>query len=104
MSEHLTALCEKYPAVKALLQEYGGEPLRVYLEQVVHKPLPSILPAEELLEEVRQTVEPVFGEEMAKETMALIERQRCISTANHHHIKALCFMSSGYSCIGSMVA
>ncbi len=86
MSEHLTALCEKYPAVRALLEEYGGEPLRVYLEQAVHEPLPSILPAEELLEEVRHTVEPVFGEEMAKETAALIERQRCISTANHHHM------------------
>lgn len=86
MSDHLTTLCEKYPAVKDLLQEYGGEPLRVYLEQAGHKPLPSILPAEELLEEVRQTVEPLFGEQMAKETMELIERQRCISTANHHHM------------------
>ena len=86
MSEHLSALCEKYPAVRALLQEYGGEPLRGYLEQAVHKPLPSILPAEELLEEVRQTVKPVFGEEIAEEITALIQRQRCISTANHHHM------------------
>ena len=86
MSGHLTALCEKYPAVRAMLQEYGGEPLRGYLEQAVHKPLPSILPAEELLEEVRQTAKPVFGEEIAEETAALIQRQRCISTANHHHM------------------
>ena len=86
MSEHLVALCKKYPAVRALLQEYGELPLRVYLEQAVHKSLTSILPAEELLEEVRRTVEPVFGKDLAEETAVLIKRQRCISTANHHHM------------------
>lgn len=53
MTEQMTALAENYPAAAELLQRHGGETLLAYLGQLHHRPLPDILPSEDLLTEVR---------------------------------------------------
>ena len=55
MTEQMTALAENYPAAAELLRRHGGETLLTYLGQLHHRPLPDILPSEELLDEVRDT-------------------------------------------------
>ena len=85
MNEQLTPLSAKYPAVSALLERHGNETLRGYLKQLRHRPLPDILPSEELLTEVRDYFTPFFGAETAEDCAALLRRCRCLPTANHHH-------------------
>lgn len=86
MGAHTEELRRKYPAVDSLLEQYGEDTLWDYLKQVRHKELPSILPAEDLLDEVKAYLTPLFGVKAATEAAAVIERQRCISTASHHHM------------------
>ena len=85
MNEQLTPLSAKYPAVSALLERHGNETLRGYLKQIHHRPLPDILPSEDLLAEVRDYFTPFFGAETAEDCAALLRRCRCLPTANHHH-------------------
>ena len=49
MTEQMTALAENYPAAAELLRRHGGETLLTYLGQLHHRPLPDILPSEDLL-------------------------------------------------------
>ena len=85
MTEQMTALAENYPAAAELLRRHGGETLLSYLGQLHHRPLPDILPSEELLDEVRDYFTPFFGAETAGECADVLRRRRCLSTANHHH-------------------
>lgn len=85
MSEQITPLSRQYPAAAALLAQHGSKTLRAYLEQLRHRPLPDILPSEDLLTEVRDYFAPFFGAETAEEAAAVLRRCRCLSTANHHH-------------------
>ena len=85
MTEQMTALAENYPAAAELLRRHGGETLLTYLGQLHHRPLPDILPSEELLDEVRDYFTPFFGAETAGECADVLRRRRCLSTANHHH-------------------
>lgn len=85
MTEQMTALAENYPAAAELLRRHGGETLLTYLGQLHHRPLPDILPSEELLDEVRDYFTPFFGVETAGECADVLRRRRCLSTANHHH-------------------
>lgn len=85
MNEQLAPLSRKYPAVAELLERHGNETLRGYLEQIRHRPLPDILPSEDLLAEVRDYFTPFFGAETAEKCVSLLCRRRCLSTANHHH-------------------
>ena len=85
MSEQLTPLSQQYPAAAALLAQHGDKTLRAYLAQLRHRPLPDILPAEDLLTAVRDYFTPFFGAETAEEAAAVLRRCRCLSTANHHH-------------------
>lgn len=86
MNEHLNQLCREYPAIDRMLRQYGENTLEEYLKNLQHKSLPGIFPAEDLLEEVRKYLTPFFGEEIAAEAASVIDRRRCISTANHHHM------------------
>ena len=61
MTEQMTALAENYPAAAELLRRHGGETLLTYLGQLHHRPLPDILPSEDLLTEVRDYFTPFFG-------------------------------------------
>lgn len=65
MTEQMTALAENYPAAAELLRRHGGETLLTYLGQLHHRPLPDILPSEDLLTEVRDYFTPFFGVETA---------------------------------------
>ena len=85
MTEQMTALAENYPAAAELLRWHGGDTLLAYLEQLHHRPLPDILPSEDLLTEVRDYFTPFFGVEIAGECADVLRRRRCLSTANHHH-------------------
>lgn len=85
MTEQMTALAENYPAAAELLRRHGGETLLTYLGQLHHRPLPDILPSEDLLTEVRDYFTPFFGAETAGECADVLRRRRCLSTANHHH-------------------
>ena len=85
MDEQIAALSGTYPAAAALLEEHGDETLLTYLQQVRHRPLPDILPTEELLEEVRDYVSAFFGAETAGKCAEVLRRSRCMTTANHHH-------------------
>ena len=85
MTEQMTALAENYPAAAELLRRHGGETLLTYLGQLHHRPLPDILPSEDLLTEVRDYFTPFFGVETAGECADVLRRRRCLSTANHHH-------------------
>ena len=58
MTEQMTALAENYPAAAELLRRHGGETLLTYLGQLHHRPLPDILPSEDLLTEVRDSSRP----------------------------------------------
>ena len=64
---------------------HGGDTLLAYLGQLRHRPLPDILPSEDLLTEVRDYFTPFFGVETARECADVLRRRRCLSTANHHH-------------------
>ena len=85
MSEQLTSLPQQYPAAAALLTEHGDKTLRAYLTQLRLRPLPDILPSEDLLTAVRDYFVPFFGTETAEAAAAILRRCRCLSTANHHH-------------------
>ena len=85
MTEQMTALAENYPAAAELLRRHGGETLLTYLGQLHHRPLPDILPSEDLLTEVRDYFTHFFGAETAGECADVLRRRRCLSTANHHH-------------------
>ena len=85
MTEQMTALAENYPAAAELLRRHGGDTLLAYLGQLRHRPLPDILPSEDLLTEVRDYFTPFFGAETAGECADVLRRRRCLSTANHHH-------------------
>ena len=85
MTEQMTALAENYPAAAELLRRHGGDTLLAYLGQLHHRPLPDILPSEDLLTEVRDYFTPFFGVETAGECADVLRRRRCLSTANHHH-------------------
>ena len=85
MNEPIASLAEQYPAAAELLRQHGSESLLSYLGQLRHKPLPDILPSEDLLTEVRDYFTPFFGAETAEECMNVLRRRRCLSTANHHH-------------------
>lgn len=65
MTEQMTALAENYPAAAELLRRHGGDTLLAYLGQLHHRPLPDILPSEDLLTEVRDYFTPFFGVETA---------------------------------------
>ena len=77
MTEQMTALAENYPAAAELLRQHGGETLLSYLGQLHHRPLPDILPSEELLDEVRDYFTPFFGAETAGECADVLRRRRC---------------------------
>lgn len=85
MNEQIAALSGTYPAAAELLERHGDETLLAYLQQVRHRPLPDILPTEDLLEEVRDYVSAFFGSETAGECAEVLRRRRCMTTANHHH-------------------
>ena len=85
MNEPIASLAEQYPAAAELLRQHGSESILSYLGQLRHKPLPDILPSEDLLTEVRDYFTPFFGAETAEECMNVLRRRRCLSTANHHH-------------------
>ena len=85
MNEQIAALSGTYPAAAELLERHGDETLLAYLQQVRHRPLPDILPTEDLLEEVRDYVSAFFGAETAGECAEVLRRRRCMTTANHHH-------------------
>ena len=53
MSEPLTFLSRQYPAVADVLRRQGGQSLRDYLATIRHQSLPDILPAQDLLDAVR---------------------------------------------------
>ena len=77
MSEQLTSLPQQYPAAAALLTEHGDKTLRAYLTQLRLRPLPDILPSEDLLTAVRDYFVPFFGTETAEEAAAVLRRCRC---------------------------
>ena len=85
-SEQITTLRRKYPAVDELLEQHAEHSLSDYIGQLQHRQLPEILPSEDLLNVVQDYLRPVFGEETAAKAAALLGRQRCLSTANHHHL------------------
>ena len=85
MNEQIAALSGTYPAAAELLEKHGDETLLTYLQQIRHRPLPDILPTEELLEEVRDYVSVFFGAETAGKCAEVLRRSRCMTTANHHH-------------------
>lgn len=85
MNEPIASLAEQYPVAAELLRQHGSESILSYLGQLRHKPLPDILPSEDLLTEVRDYFTPFFGAETAEECMNVLRRRRCLSTANHHH-------------------
>ena len=85
MNEPNNLFAEKYPAAAELLRQHGSETVLSYLGQVHHRPLPDILPSEDLLTEVRDYFTPFFGTEIAEECAAVLRRCRCLSTSNHHH-------------------
>ena len=62
MSEPLTFLSRQYPAVADVLRRQGGQSLRDYLATIRHQSLPDILPAQDLLDAVRDYFTPFFGE------------------------------------------
>ncbi len=86
MNEAEELSLQKYPAIADLLRRYGGITLLEYLRQIRHHPLPDIMPAEDLTEEVRNYFKAFFGEKISKEAAGVISRCRCLSTANHHHL------------------
>ena len=77
MTEQMTALAENYPAAAELLRRHGGDTLLAYLGQLHHRPLPDILPSEDLLTEVRDYFTPFFGAEIAGECADVLRRRRC---------------------------
>ena len=85
MNERISSLADQYPAAAELLARHGGETLLAYLEQLRHRPLPDILPSEDLLAEMRDYFAPFFGVKTAAECAEVLRRTRCLSTANHHH-------------------
>ncbi len=93
MNENIAALRRAYPAIDRLLEQYGDCSLADYLGQIGHRKLPEILPSEDLLDAVRDYLRPVFGLETAERAAAVLRRQRCLSTANHHHL------SFDYRCV-----
>lgn len=89
-SEHIAALRRNYPAIDQLLQEYGTRSIADYLSEIRHRNLPEISPSDDLLDVVRAYLGPVFGPETAAHTAALLGRQRCFTTSNHHHLAFDC--------------
>ena len=85
MSEYIEALRRDYPAIDDMLEQYGDSSLAEYLGRIGHRELPEILPSEDLLEAVESHLTPFFGRETASRAAAVLGRQRCLSTANHHH-------------------
>lgn len=85
MSEPLTFLSRQYLAVADVLRRQGGQSLHDYLAIIRHQSLPDILPAQDLLDAVRDYFTPFFGEEIAEKAVGVLARHRCLSTANHHH-------------------
>lgn len=85
MNDPNAAFAENYPAAAELLRLHGGETLLSYLGRLRHRPLPELLPSEDLLSEVQDYFTPFFGAETAGECAAVLRRCRCLSTSNHHH-------------------
>lgn len=85
MNEYIAALRRDYPAIDEQLLRYGDGSIGDYLGKIGHHPLPEILPSNELLAAVETVLRPCFGAETAAQAAAVLERQRCLSTANHHH-------------------
>lgn len=87
---HIAALRRDFPAIDKLLQQYGDGSVADYLNGICHWDLPEILPSDDLLDVVRAYLQPVFGQETAAHAAALLGRQRCFSTSNHHHLAFDC--------------
>lgn len=88
--EHIANLRRKYPAIDELLKQYADSSIADYLSRIHHRDLPEILPSDDVLDVVRAYLQPVFGREAAAHTVALLGRQRCFSTSNHHHLAFDC--------------
>ena len=86
MNAYIAALRRDFPAIDELLRQYGGGSVADYLEKIGHRELPEILPSDDLLNVVRAYLAPLFGAEAAACEADVLKRQRCVSTANHHHL------------------
>lgn len=86
MNEYIANLRRCFPAIDDLLRQYGDDSIADYLGRIGHRELPEILPSVDLLDAVRVYLGPVFGEETADQAASLLNRQRCLSTACHHHL------------------
>lgn len=86
MNDHIAGLRRAFPAIDELLQQYGDGSIEDYLSRIHHRELPEILPSADLADVVWAYLRPIFGEGTAAHAAALLERQRCLSTSNHHHL------------------
>lgn len=86
MSKYLLSLSQKYPAIADVVRRQGRESLHDYLNNIRHRSLPDILPAQDLLNAVENYLSPFFEEETVGKAVENIARHRCLSTANHHHL------------------
>ncbi len=85
MNENITMPFQKYPAVAKLCEKERKTKLADYLGRIGHSSLPSIMPLEDLTEEVESYFATFFNREIASKAAKVIGTHRCLSTANHHH-------------------
>lgn len=85
MNENIAMPFQKYPAVAKLCEKERKTKLADYLGRIGHSSLPSIMPLEDLTEEVESYFATFFNREIASKAAKVIGTHRCISTANHHH-------------------
>lgn len=86
MNEYIANLRRDFPAIDELLRQYGDGSIADYLQAIGHRDLPEILPSDDLLDVIRAYLEPLFGAKAAACAADILKRQRCLSTANHHHL------------------
>lgn len=85
MNENIAMPFQKYPAVAKLCEKERKTKLADYLGRIGHSSLPSIMPLEDLTEEVESYFATFFNREIASKAAKVIGTHRCLSTANHHH-------------------
>lgn len=85
MNENIAMPFQKYPAVAKLCEKERKTKLADYLGRIGHSSLTSIMPLEDLTEEVESYFATFFNREIASKAAKVIGTHRCLSTANHHH-------------------
>lgn len=85
MSEHIAFLCQQYPAISDMIENYGDITINDYLSRIQHQCLDDIMPSDDLIDEIEAYFVPFFGPEIAMQAALATKKSKCLSTANHHH-------------------